>query len=48
VKDIGESVTIEELKEMIKYTTGGDAEISPDEFFNMFKRSATSAAPLSH
>ena len=48
VKDIGESVTIEELKEIIGYATGGDAEITFDEFYNMFKRSTAPSASVHH
>ena len=38
VKDIGESVTVDELREIIRNATGGDAEISFEEFFNIFKK----------
>ena len=38
VKDIGESVTVEELREIIRNATGGDAEISFEEFFTIFKK----------
>jgi len=39
-KDIGESVTIDEMKEMMKNITGGnDQEITFEEFYNIFKRS---------
>ncbi len=45
-KDIGESVTMEELREMVKNITGsnGDPEITFEEFYNIFKR--TTAPPL--
>ncbi len=38
VKDIGESVTMDELKEIISNATGGEVEISPDAFAEIFKR----------
>ncbi len=44
VGDIGESVTIEELRELISNATGGDAEISFEQFFGIFKRPTSSFA----
>ena len=39
-KDIGESITMEEIREMIRNITGrNDMEITLEEFHNIFKKS---------
>lgn len=43
VKDIGESVTMEELKEIIEHVSGGNSEISFEAFYNIFKKSTALA-----
>ena len=40
VKDIGESVTVDELRDIIGNVTGGDVEIPFEQFYNIFKKSA--------
>ena len=42
-KDIGESITINELKDMIKNITNGNDEITFEEFYNIFKKSTAVA-----
>ena len=43
VKDIGESTTMEELKDIIKYVSDGNNEITFESFFNIFKKSTALA-----
>jgi len=42
-RDIGESVTMEELKDIIKNISGGNSEITFEEFYNIFKKSTALA-----
>lgn len=41
VKEIGESVTLDELRELIKNCTSNNDEIPFEEFYNIFKRPTT-------